>query len=1217
MTLPNSSTAWNSDLDADLDRFLERLDHAQGEAQVQALIEEFSEAYPKRASEFLKLVEGWRQLRSLRDPDRLGPYRIRGVIGIGGMGKVYEAEEDELNRIVAVKTIKPDKATDPLLLARFDRERKAIARLHHTHIVPIFATGKQSDLLYFAMPRIQGATLRTLIKTAAGMNSIIEPRSPITTFDELVMESSRVEESERASEVAHQTETRARDAEKSVPPAPKSIPKIPDYREKAVRIMIEVAEAVHHAHLASVIHRDLKPSNIIIERSAVGGSYHAWVLDFGLALFKVDDDEHPPPDGIGSRPSSVDFLTVGPMGTPFYMAPEQFDPAPERRSDARTDVYALGTILYELLTYRRAVVDPQRTGDHPDWIVRVRDQIRNEPTPPLTKFVREIPRELEAVCLKALNKRPEDRYESAQELASDLRRWLEGKPTKAGKASFLTRLRMLVQRRRAASLAVAAVAVSIVGAAAGSVYLSKVQAAQLNAELDLSNHRVESLRERDLVAFQRLRVPTRKMDWFQQAWELIRARRKASTEADPLLQGHAAATLEGIDARIVKTAQLRADVVAFDPHSKWLLACGWRQSQPGQTSARTVLWDLTADKLVVDRDLGDGMVAVQNDGSPLQLSFAKELPKESGRYQELVLFKVSADKAAQDLNQRFRSPVKEATDLRAIAISREGSRLAAAAWPPLENSDLLAIAGRETTIAVWDVDSRWDGAFKEPIKVLKHSGTQGLVLSPDGRLLAAWDVSAEITVWTLPDARQLTRFRVGRAPVNNAAFGRDPFWHEDSSVPPWVLAVGDSSTLITVWDLRANRPRNLCSGTDFSVGALDFSPDGAMLLSGGHDKVKLWDVATGTCVLNLPFGPFGVAFAADGQTCSLVLDKLYLLKVDQGHGIRTLFGLRGAVEKTAISADGRLIAGASHEYDVGVWETDSGRLIRVFPAPVGRLADSIGLAVDQTGSRLACSVGQEARLWSLVSSSTLRSWSLPEGLCESLAFSDKDHLLLARQENKSRQGGPFNAFPSDKFPRVVRLYDLLGPTPIQPLAEIDAFDRHVYDIKMAPDGSVFAVDGEGTDQGKIRRRFQVHHGATGRLLRALPTSFRGGSAQFQIAADSKTLATILAGKEPPFTLFGLPSLDYRGTSSAFMSCLSTDARWSMNSSSDPQPSITLLDVESGKPLLRVAEDVADRQNGRRFSPDGQHAILGRQNGTVSVLDLPTIKERLAGLNLAW
>ena len=99
-------------------------------------------------------------------PARFGPYRVLRSIGRGGMGEVYEAEEEALHRRVAVKTIRRAKATDPGLLERFDRERQVLARLHHTHIVPIFATGQEDDLLYFAMPYIHGVPLNQVIRTA-------------------------------------------------------------------------------------------------------------------------------------------------------------------------------------------------------------------------------------------------------------------------------------------------------------------------------------------------------------------------------------------------------------------------------------------------------------------------------------------------------------------------------------------------------------------------------------------------------------------------------------------------------------------------------------------------------------------------------------------------------------------------------------------------------------------------------------------------------------------------------------------------------------------------------------------------------------------------------------------------------------------------------------------------------------------------------------------
>ena len=117
-------------------------------------------------------------------PSRFGPYRVLRSIGRGGMGEVYEAEEDALHRHVAVKTIRRARATDPGLLERFDRERQVLARLHHTHIVPILATGQEDDLLYFAMPYIPGIPLNQVIRTAQ-RHSHENGNSPLSSFETL------------------------------------------------------------------------------------------------------------------------------------------------------------------------------------------------------------------------------------------------------------------------------------------------------------------------------------------------------------------------------------------------------------------------------------------------------------------------------------------------------------------------------------------------------------------------------------------------------------------------------------------------------------------------------------------------------------------------------------------------------------------------------------------------------------------------------------------------------------------------------------------------------------------------------------------------------------------------------------------------------------------------------------------------------------------------
>jgi serine/threonine protein kinase/WD40 repeat protein len=1226
----NSSQATRSH-DAVIEEFLRELDGARDEDTIANLLARAVASHPERADELGALAAGFKNLRGMRDPERLGQYRIRRVLAVGGMGKLYEAEEDELHRIVAVKTIKFGRIAEPHLLDRFDRERRTLARLHHTNIVPIYAAGQEAELLYFSMPRIHGPSLRAVIKVASTLPGAASSPPSASTFEQLVDEASAEEVKEHASRAVTEVEgSRHPEVTESANgrPSPLNVPR--DYRRRVAALMADVAEAVHHAHQAGVIHRDLKPGNILVERQG-----HPWVLDFGLAHFQ---GEVAPSPAIAETNGDTDpgGPTVG-VGTPLYWAPEQVPPSrrppdadPPPAIDHRTDIWGLGATLYELLTLRRP-------------FTRV-EQILSKPPPAPNRIVASFPRELSAICSKALEKDPNDRYPTARALADDLHRWLEVRPTAAGEAAirrksnrllgwtrvWLRRLGFWSRRRPAAAgLVMTFVLIGgLVTAYAAHVNQLKLHNAYAEAEttkakLQVTEQRVEltksqlaaAQREQRILELPQRRRPVRKKGWYEESRQIVRSLRGDSTKADEQLQSHAAAALEGIDAQVEKSLPGGVGPVTFDPSSKTLLMIHNGVDGQRRPWSRTILWERATQRTLVERDLGDGVPAFRSDGTPLQLSSDRNDPARLHLYEVRSGTEVRA----------FRVPLAGAPAPPLVALSRDGSRLAATESPtPAEKENLVAERDRNRRIAVWDA------ASEQPIKTLEHKATEYLVLSPDGRLLAAWDVTGEITVWTLPDGKRLPPFRVGRCPVSCLAFGRDPVWREDDSIPPWLLAVAESSGLVTVWDLTQNRPRSVCRGSEFGVWAMDFSADGVSLLTAGRHAARLWDMATGTCLLDLNIGDFcqSVSFAADGRHCAFSLSNsgngakpgAYVVELELGHGIRTLHGLRGVVERTAFSPDGRLIAAVSHEWDVGLWEQDSGRLLGVLPAPIGRFADSIGMAFDPGGRRFACSVGREARLWDLEQHRMIDRWNLPEGLCDSIAFSGDRQLLLARQETRNRQGGPFGAFPPNKYPRTVRLYDLLSPTPTRPLAEIDDFDLQVHQIAIAPNGSVFAVDGVGTDQGKPRRKFHLYQGPIGRLLRAFPTTREPGvHGCIRFDPTSKVLLASLEtmrGDGRP-TLFDLPGMEYRGAPTTPVGCLSPDAKWSMAWTEDRTLALALYDLATGLPFMRIAQDVEFRQLSFSFSPDGRHTIVGRRDGTVLVLDLVEINRQLTKLNLGW
>ena len=258
------------------------------------VLADYCRRFPEFTEEFRKLSEAMAILRAAEHPRgvpgsgrraapphprRFGPYRVVGLIEHGGMGEVYEAVEEPLGRRVAIKTIRRDVSRSNLL-QRFDRERRVLARLHHTNVVPIYATGSEGDLLYFAMPYLIGASLSQVIRTARSHEwsgktlSSSDPGGPGSQgplADPVPpgrFRRPRCDGSRRDGEATPTPDNRLRAQPVQVSRS---------YIRSAVQVMSTVAEGLHHAHEAGVIHRDLKPSNIIVETNG-----HAWT-EIGVA----------------------------------------------------------------------------------------------------------------------------------------------------------------------------------------------------------------------------------------------------------------------------------------------------------------------------------------------------------------------------------------------------------------------------------------------------------------------------------------------------------------------------------------------------------------------------------------------------------------------------------------------------------------------------------------------------------------------------------------------------------------------------------------------------------------------------------------------------------------------------------------------------------------------------------------------------------------------
>ncbi|MCA8950822.1 MAG: serine/threonine protein kinase, partial [Planctomycetes bacterium] len=358
---------------------------------------------------------------------RLGDFRLVREIGRGGCGVVFEAEQVSIGRRVALKVLAASPALSALGIARFKREATMAGRLRHDGIVKVFAVGEDEGHHFFAMDLVPGAPLDRVLESLAD-------RDPQSVDGGEVWRAVGTLAIRPAGAVGES------EAVPSPPPAAGSA------TEVWVAIAARIADALHHAHEAGIVHRDVKPSNILVRADG-----QPVLTDFGLAREQ------------GLPTVSVDGAFVG---TPGYVSPEQID---GRRAgvDRRTDVFALGVSLYEMLTLQR----PFESGSSQEEMRRI---LKQEPPPPARLNPR-LPSDLCAIVGKCLEKEPERRYATAHELAEDLRAFLSYQPVRARPVRRLGRLLRWMRREplRAWLAVMLAVAALLIGGLGGFVALKQ------------------------------------------------------------------------------------------------------------------------------------------------------------------------------------------------------------------------------------------------------------------------------------------------------------------------------------------------------------------------------------------------------------------------------------------------------------------------------------------------------------------------------------------------------------------------------------------------------------------------------------------------------------------------------------------------------------------------------------------------------------------------
>jgi serine/threonine protein kinase len=431
------------------------------------------------------------------EEQRLGDFVIGREIGRGGMGVVYEALQTSLNRKVALKVLSSTVGLSTKAVQRFHREAEAAAKLHHTNIVPIYATGEEDGTHFYAMELIEGLSLDQVIHQLrqAPADTPAAPTGPVDGH----------------ADPAHAATT----APQSEGPGPSSsamglssssLSSGSGYFDTVARLIAEVADALDYAHGQGVIHRDIKPSNLLLSQAG-----RLSVNDFGLARML-------------EQPGMT--ITGEMVGTPRYMSPEQIT-AGRIPVDHRTDIYSLGTTLYELLT-----LQPPFGGEQRDQLLA--QIIQKEPRPP-RKVNPKVPVDLETICLKALDKDPDRRYQTAGQMADDLRRYVNRFAIRARRAGPVARFRKWVKRNPALTAALTAFLVCVVVAGGLAHWAHLAERRRLDEE---ARHEAELLEEKRRSALDKAVLAARLED-FNEARQAIGEAEKLGCSAGQIrmLQG--------------------------------------------------------------------------------------------------------------------------------------------------------------------------------------------------------------------------------------------------------------------------------------------------------------------------------------------------------------------------------------------------------------------------------------------------------------------------------------------------------------------------------------------------------------------------------------------------------------------------------------------------------------------------------------------------------
>jgi len=1069
---------------------------------------------------------GLRPVIGEKPGDQIGHYKLLQPIGEGGVGVVFMAEQEQpVRRRVALKVLRPGMDTRSVI-ARFESERQALALMDHPNIAKVLDAGSTATgRPYFVMELVRGVR--------------------ITDYCD-----------------QHRLPTRDR-----------------------LALFIQVCQAIQHAHQKGIIHRDIKPSNILV--TLHDGVPVPKVIDFGIA--KAIDQR------LTDKTVFTEFQSF--IGTPAYMSPEQAEMS-GLDVDTRTDIYSLGVLLYELLTGKTPFDGHALVASGLDGMRRtIRER---EPAPPSTRFgtLSEVEQtttaqrqrvepgrltsvlrgDLDWIVLKALEKDRTRRYATANDLAQDVRRYLDNEAILARPPSAAYRFQKLVRRNKLMVAGAGAVAVALLLGLALSTwqYLEKSAAYRrtARAEQEQGRLRVEAEAARRSAEAQaraaKLQAYAADMNLMQQALaannlgrarELLNRHRPSGGVAISDSISPAVADLRGWEWRylwqqcqsdaLFTLCQLSNEVSALSVShdGRWVAI--------GESGERGIsIWDLRARQELVRFAAGEaGEPFAFSPTAPLLAFYAPDEPRTPGPAQsggQVRLWDVANRQVVRDF--RVDGP------LLGLAFSAEGDR--------------LLTVGRNSEFTIWKVaeGTKLAGMTLAASKGRGFGPPLGarVAVTHDLRLAAQAMGGGRIRVLDLAAGRELWTAQAAEEAVTALAFAPDG--------KRLASGAGFVESAVRLWDVATGRELARLEGHRTYVRALGFWPDGQTLASASGDQtIHLWDVGR-LDFLPPPAEPPGPPPARPARFSPRPMRP----RVVELHPAGTLRGHQLEVWSLALCPDNTTLVSGAKDGTVLVWDTTTVQRKQsqvTLPVTVrawGFLPDGSGvLTLDEQG-RVTRWQGAEFQNRQLL----LETGSNPIAAC----FSADGEWLAARTPE-----GPTRIWNLQRGERLATVAaEVGGELPLAFLA------RSNHLVTQPPRGGAV-------------REWDL---AGGRELRRWPITSPGFGWQTVLSADDHWLATLSGGGAIQLQQLdtGRDTRLESGLKQLTGAAFSPDGRWFAAASvlglarlwdtTTLQPQATL------QGFLQGAHSVA-------FSSDGQRLAIGSNgNEAIKLWDVESGQELL-------